>query len=288
VVNVKEPRSNVTTLIVLAGLSVMFLAVLRSPLENAAGAVCVGLLATELDRSGRLLGLGIVRRATSLLPVRLREGAADEWSDHVLAAGEHGMRPVLVAVSIALLAAPRMAVRYRVRPWVAHRLGDLLYAYASTVSITCRGFSKALRDYSGIEVPEDIDPAEVKRINEPDSATEAIAMAIGLFIFVVAAGVVAVIAAPTTPITFVSSRWRGSKARIRVGTGLASWAGYCAMILQTQTPLHFLGLAFAVSTVAALAAPVCLGMMGGQKNDPCAANRLLAWIEGDVDSPTPQ
>lgn len=38
-----------------------------------------------------------------------------EWHDHVISAGEAGTRPVLAALSIALWAAPRMAISHRVR-----------------------------------------------------------------------------------------------------------------------------------------------------------------------------
>ena len=78
--------------------------------------VIAGLLVIELDRSGGLFATRIVRLASVLLPKRVRREHADEWADHVLSLGEAGLRPVIAAIAIALVAAPKIALRLRVRP----------------------------------------------------------------------------------------------------------------------------------------------------------------------------
>jgi hypothetical protein len=88
--------------------------------------VFLGLLVIEIDRSGRALAVRIVALAAWLVPKRLRANVEDEWRDHVLSAGEEGLRPVAVALSIALRAAPRLAVRYRLRRRAARFVGGLL------------------------------------------------------------------------------------------------------------------------------------------------------------------
>lgn len=77
----------------------------------------VALLANELDRSGALIGVLVVRVAARLVSREHRYERRDEWTDHVLAAGADGLAPVLTALGIALLAAPRIAARTRLRPW---------------------------------------------------------------------------------------------------------------------------------------------------------------------------
>jgi hypothetical protein len=80
--------------------------------------IFVGLATTELDRSGRRIAVPLVRLASHLLPAAARQEHVDEWVDHVLAAGEEGMRPVLAALSIAFWGAPVMGawLRYAARP----------------------------------------------------------------------------------------------------------------------------------------------------------------------------
>lgn len=90
----------------------------RSMISLLLAGLAMGLLASEVDRSGRVFGVRIVRAASWLLPARLREGWATDWEDHVLCSGEEGLRPVLAALGIALIAAPRIAVQVRVRPVV--------------------------------------------------------------------------------------------------------------------------------------------------------------------------
>jgi hypothetical protein len=88
----------------------------RSMVSLLLAGLAMALLASELDRSGRLFGVRVVRAASWLLPARLREGWTAEWEDHVLCAGEEGLRPVLAALGIALIAAPRIAAQVRLRP----------------------------------------------------------------------------------------------------------------------------------------------------------------------------
>ncbi len=78
--------------------------------------VVAGLLVIELDRGGGPIATGIVRSASRLLPKSARAENADEWADHVLSAGDVGLRPVLVALEIAIVSAPRIALRLRLRP----------------------------------------------------------------------------------------------------------------------------------------------------------------------------
>lgn len=82
----------------------------------AVAPVIAGLLSIELDRRGGPIATGIVRAAGRLLPANARQQNADEWVDHVLSEGGVGLRPVLVALEIAFLGAPRIAWRLRVRP----------------------------------------------------------------------------------------------------------------------------------------------------------------------------
>jgi hypothetical protein len=79
----------------------------------------VGLLACEIDRSGQHLSLRIVTAACLALPPTLRSDYEAQWRDHVLTAGEHGLRPLLVALSVGFRAAPALAFRYRFRPRIA-------------------------------------------------------------------------------------------------------------------------------------------------------------------------
>ncbi len=72
------------------------------------------LLAAHLDRESRELAELVVRGAARALPPRDRADIRDEWLDHVRTAGEHGVLPLTRALSIALIAAPSLAVGLRV------------------------------------------------------------------------------------------------------------------------------------------------------------------------------
>lgn len=82
-------------------------------IEFVVGPILVGLVIAELDREGGWLAVRIVSFATLLLPHDSREEREDEWVDHVLAAGEEGLRPLFTALGIALLAAPHLAFSER-------------------------------------------------------------------------------------------------------------------------------------------------------------------------------
>jgi hypothetical protein len=75
--------------------------------------VLISCLAAELDRAGGSIGVAITQVAVILLPAAERSHYADAWNDHVRSVGSHGLRPVASALSIALLAAPLLAVLTR-------------------------------------------------------------------------------------------------------------------------------------------------------------------------------
>lgn len=84
----------------------------------------VMLAGAEIERDGARIGRGVVGAASLLLPRQDRRVHRDEWIDHLSEAGDRGMRPLLTALSIAVLAAPLLAVllrygRQALRPKVA-------------------------------------------------------------------------------------------------------------------------------------------------------------------------
>jgi hypothetical protein len=76
--------------------------------------VVIGLLVAHLDRESGRLSRALVRAAARLLPAERRDDERDEWLDHVESAGERGLLPLTRALSIALVAAPLLAVGLRV------------------------------------------------------------------------------------------------------------------------------------------------------------------------------
>lgn len=76
--------------------------------------LAVTLLANHLDRDGGQLGRSFVRLAALALPASERDDMLAEWLDHVLSAGEHGLAPLTRALTIALIAAPALAVGLRI------------------------------------------------------------------------------------------------------------------------------------------------------------------------------
>ena len=78
--------------------------------------VIAGLLVIELDRERRSVRDADRSARQSLLPKRVRREHADEWADHVVSVGEAGLRPLIAAIPIAVVAAPKVALRLRVRP----------------------------------------------------------------------------------------------------------------------------------------------------------------------------
>lgn len=74
----------------------------------------VALIAIQIDRDGGRIAVGIIIAAAVLIPRRRRQEELEDWLDHVETAGEHGLLPVTRALSIALIAAPTLAVGLRV------------------------------------------------------------------------------------------------------------------------------------------------------------------------------
>lgn len=68
--------------------------------------VLANLLAAEVDRSGGAYARWLVRQAGRMLPRAERARWVEEWTDHVLAAGEDGLRPLLVAWEVLIVTAP--------------------------------------------------------------------------------------------------------------------------------------------------------------------------------------
>jgi len=98
------------------------------PLTLAALPVVATLLAAELDRSGGLLAVRVVRLASRALPRAVRAEHADDWKDYVLEVGEQGMRPLLAALWIAVRATPPLLFRLRVRLAAGFAIRHLLIA----------------------------------------------------------------------------------------------------------------------------------------------------------------
>lgn len=74
----------------------------------------VALIATQVDREGGRIAIGIVTAAALLIPRQRRQEEREDWLDHVQTAGEHGLLPLTRALSIAVIAAPTLAVGLRV------------------------------------------------------------------------------------------------------------------------------------------------------------------------------
>jgi hypothetical protein len=135
---VKTPRpSNVTAIAVLVVLLAIASVLPQNLFTGLVEMGFVGLLAAELDRSGRHLALRIVRLVARLVPPERRSELIDEWGDHVLAAGEEGLRPLIAAFSV-VRAAVAIGVHYRVRVYIAVRLlrgfGSCVLLYYALVS----------------------------------------------------------------------------------------------------------------------------------------------------------
>jgi hypothetical protein len=133
---VKLPSPSASTATVVLAALILTAAMLPSSALTAVPyTILITLLAAELDRSGRYFGLRLVGLLSRLLPARMRRDMTDEWGDHVLTAGEQGLRPVLTALSL-LPGALQMALRYRVRAWVALYLGELFVNFFDDVFAT--------------------------------------------------------------------------------------------------------------------------------------------------------
>ena len=124
----------------IAACAVLFAMLLGCALAASATLVAIvvapvvgGLLVCELDRSGWLVARSIVRLAGRLLPQRVRQDHIDEWADHLASAGEDGLRPVLAAVKIAFVSAPRLGLRLWLRPFAGNYILALFLATTEVV-----------------------------------------------------------------------------------------------------------------------------------------------------------
>ena len=107
------PRAG--TLAVLLVLTAVAMTQVEEPLVvGALLPFLMALLAIDLDRDSATRAAALVRVAARLLPKSDREDLRDEWLDHVASAGEHGLAPLGAALSIAVVAAPLLAVGLRV------------------------------------------------------------------------------------------------------------------------------------------------------------------------------
>jgi hypothetical protein len=106
-----------------AGRTLLLLLIVAVGLATRIGSPIVGiaflpfiatLLASHIDRESGSLARLLVRGAARLLPADRRDDERDEWLDHVEAAGERGVLPISRALSVALIAAPLLAVGLRV------------------------------------------------------------------------------------------------------------------------------------------------------------------------------
>jgi hypothetical protein len=134
---VKPPRpSSLTAVGVLVVLLATAAVLPQSLLTGLIETGLLGLLVAEVDRSGRYLALRIVGLAARPVPQGQRAALADEWRDHVLAAGEHGLRPLIASVSV-VRAAVAIVFHYRVRIYIAVRLlqafGSCFVVYAELI-----------------------------------------------------------------------------------------------------------------------------------------------------------
>lgn len=132
----KAPRPNaLTACVILAVLAATVATLPQGPPTVLLEALLVSLLAAEVDRSGRLVALRVVGLAVRLLPPKRRDDLESEWRDHVLLAGEDGLRPVIAAGSI-VRAALRLAFRYRVRIAAAVHLMGFMSSQGDTFTKT--------------------------------------------------------------------------------------------------------------------------------------------------------
>jgi hypothetical protein len=106
---------NARSLILLVVLAAVLLTQLDAVLVSAALLPFVfTLLAAQLDRSGPRLARALVELSVRLLPDERRAEERDAWIDHIECAQEAGLEPLTRALTIALLAAPSLAIGLRV------------------------------------------------------------------------------------------------------------------------------------------------------------------------------
>jgi hypothetical protein len=198
-------------------------ALIRSRVTDVVAAVTAALLAAELDRSGRVLAVRIVRAGTYLLPTDRRTDHFDEWRDHVLTVGEVGLRPVWAALGIAFVAAPRLALTVRGQRAIAACLLGLIGA--------CLGFQREL-------------------LRRADGRRGWVTYFIRVQLLQMGVFVVPVYAA-----VLMRARTRAVPSRLWYVGGFGLWAAL--IIAMTKTPMLSLEF-FLAAQLAMLAANVCL------------------------------
>lgn len=103
------------TLLILLVVATVLATQIGSPIVAAALLPFIAtLLASHVDRESGSLARLLVAIAARLLPADRRDDERDEWLDHVEEAGERGVLPISRALSIALIAAPLLAIGMRV------------------------------------------------------------------------------------------------------------------------------------------------------------------------------
>jgi hypothetical protein len=273
--NVKPPRPTaLTALVVLVALAMTMAALPPSPLTMLLGTIFVALLASELDRSGRHLGLWIVRAAAYLLPARVRTDAQAEWTDHVLSAGDAGMRPVLAAISIALLGAPRLALSYRFRLRAAKWASELLSAYFESWQSMLEGFTAALDHHLENDV---LDSPTQTNQQSFLRATWVMLSAVAAYGAATAMGLIACANVPLVLIPRI--RWAQRPTWLLTTSGTLGWLGLITLTCLASSPAIWVPCVTAmglctVASVATLGAVVA--------GPPGLMLRPVLWILGPV------
>jgi hypothetical protein len=110
----RAARHQFAVCVVLATIAVVLTFIGSTLIKSVGEPLVILLFGAEIDRSGGVFAARIVNVASRLLPQSDR-AIVDEWQDHIRATGEGGLLPLFTALSIALLAAPRMAIASRWR-----------------------------------------------------------------------------------------------------------------------------------------------------------------------------
>jgi hypothetical protein len=270
---VKPPRpSLLTALGVLLALTVTIAVLPRSPLTVPVGAILVALLAAEIDRSGRHLGLLIVRIAARLLPARVRGDAQAEWADHVLSAGDAGMRPVFTAISIALLGAPRLALRYRFRLHAAKWASGFLTAYFESWQTMLEGFTSSLQRY----IDDDALGTQVQ--DDKQSLAYSIRNKMSAVLAYAAVTMLGLIAGANVPLILLPGvGWARRPMWLLMMSGTLAWGSLITLTCLAHSPAIWVPCVSAMG-LCALTSVVTLGAVAS--GTPGLMLRPVFWILG--------
>ena len=115
-------------LIGLLALILVPLFVPQIPLVLLLETFAITLLAAEVNRTGGVLAVRLVKLAVRFVPSEQRADAEAEWTDHVRSAGEHGLRPLWHAASITRMAISTALVSTARRELAIH-LGISMVGY---------------------------------------------------------------------------------------------------------------------------------------------------------------